>query len=458
MSTFAERLKCALADDADSTFVFLGNIEVEEQWALGEPGLPTISSQGARTVTHRMDEFALLLGGPTDHVLLKTAPDSNFHAYLVDFGIALPQAHAVGAQQPGRTVTKDILEDPGTLAFLRDLGQKGAYLAPHGVSDLEQEVAERCGLRLATSPADLCKRVNSKIFSRRLADRLGIRQPVGMVSESPEELSEAVEFAKGVLNDGRKIVAKDAFGVSGKGVMVVDDQRRLEWLERTAVRSYSRSGKTGMILEEWISKVKDLNYQVLVAKDGSVEFDFVKEAITENGVHKGHRIPAGLTSAQEAEVRSAGLAIGKALAEEGYRGVVGIDALVGTDEKVYPLTEINARYNMSTYQAKLQEAFMQKHSCAEARQYPLRLNARLPFAVLRKELGQLMVSSPGDAGIIINNFATVNAVGEPPKGQKHFDGRMYAFLVGQDMESIAELDNRLVRKLAAIEKGETSQA
>ncbi|WP_304452950.1 ATP-grasp domain-containing protein [Nocardiopsis sp. YSL2] len=458
MSTFAKRLKSAVADGPESVLVFLGNIEVEEQWARGEAGLPTLSSQGARALTHRMDEFALLLGEPTDHVLLKTAPDPDFHSYLVDYGLARAQVHAVGAQQTGRTVTKDVLEDPDTLALLKELGREGAYLAPHGVSDLEQEVAERCGLRLATSPADLCKRVNSKLFSRRLADRLRIRQPEGMVCETPEELAEAVEYAEGLLAQGRTVVAKDAFGVSGKGVMVVEEQRRLAWLRRTVERAHSRSGKLGLILEEWISKDRDLNYQVIVAKDGSVAFDFVKEAITENGVHKGHRIPAGLTPGHEAEIRDAGLAIGRALADEGYRGVVGIDALLGTDGRAYPLTEINARYNMSTYQAALQEVLMRDHSCAEARQYPLRLNAPLPFAVLRRELDHLMVASPGDPGIVINNFATVNAVGGPSKGREHFDGRLYAFLVGPDPESVSALDHRLGRILADIEKGEVSRA
>ncbi|GAA0975117.1 ATP-grasp domain-containing protein [Nocardiopsis tropica] len=458
MNEFTKRLKRALTDEPDPVLVLLGNIEVEEQWAKGEVGLPTISSGATRAVTHRMDEFALLLGGPSDHVLLKTAPDPDFHAYLQDYGLSLPRAHAVGAQQAGRTVTEDVLEDPATLGLLTELGRAGAYLAPHGMSELEERLAERCGLGLATSPAELCKRVNSKIFSRRLADRLGLRQPAGVCCETPEDLADAVRFAEDHLSQGRKVVVKDAYGVSGKGVMVVGDERRLAWLKRTAERAGRRGGRLGLVVEEWIPKAKDLNYQVLIAKDGTVEFDFVKEAITADGVHKGHRIPAGLSAEHEDAVHRAGLDIGGALAAEGYRGVAGIDALVGADGHVYPIIEINARYNMSTYQAALQETFMWKGSSAEARQYPLRLHARLPFALLRKEIEHLLVKTPGDTGVVINNFATVNAVGGPTQGKRYFDGRLYAFLVGPDEESVASLDGRLGSVLSSLEEGEVSRA
>jgi hypothetical protein len=61
MTEFTQRLKKALTGSPDSVFVLLGNIEVEEQWAQGEAGLPTLSSKGAKAVTQRMDEVALLL-------------------------------------------------------------------------------------------------------------------------------------------------------------------------------------------------------------------------------------------------------------------------------------------------------------------------------------------------------------------------------------------------------------
>jgi D-alanine-D-alanine ligase-like ATP-grasp enzyme len=326
------------------------------------------------------------------------------------------------------------------------------------MSDLEEGRAEICGRGTATSGAALSKRVNSKIFSRRLADRLGLRQPEGMCCETPGELAAAVELVADRLADGRTMVVKDAYGVSGKGVMVVDGERRLDWLRRTAERARRGGGRPGLVVEEWIPKVKDLNYQVVVASDGSVEFDFVKEAITADGVHKGHRMPAGLSAGHEAEVRRAGLLIGRALAEEGYRGVAGIDALVGADGQVYPIIEINARYNMSTYQAALQESFMSDGGAAEARQYPLRLHAPLPFAVLRRELDHLLVRSPGDPGAVIHTFATVNAAGESVKDAEHFDGRLYAFLVGPDAETVTDLDDRLSRVLATIEKGQVGRA
>jgi D-alanine-D-alanine ligase-like ATP-grasp enzyme len=458
MSTFTQRLKHALTGSTETPLVFLGNIEVEEQWARGEPGLPTISSAAAKAVTHRMDELALLLGGEPDSVALKAEPDPGYAAYLAEYGLSLPKLLAVAAQQPGRTVTLDLLEDPVCRARLSELGAAGAYLAPHGMSEWEQRLAEECGLGLATSPAELSKRVNSKIFSRRLADRLGLRQPDGLCCETPEDLGGAVDFVADQLAAGRKAVVKDAFGVSGKGVMVVDDERRLAWLRRTAQRARRRGEGLRLVVEEWIGKRADLNYQVTIARDGSVSFDFDKEAITEGGVHKGHRMPPRLTPGQTEEIRTAGLKIGAALAEEGYQGVAGMDALIATDETVYPMIEINARFNMSTYQAALHEAFVGEGCAAQARQYPMRLHAPLPFNVLRRELADLLLDAPGETGAVINNFATLNAAAEQAEGKEHFDGRLYAFLVGPDTESVAALDERLSRRLEVIAKGELSHS
>jgi pre ATP-grasp domain-containing protein len=94
MSAFVRDLKVALVADVRAHFVFAANIEVERQWALGEVGLPRLSSSMA--VVNRMDELALLLAGPDDAVLLKAAPDEQYLDYLTGLGFDLPQVVAIG--------------------------------------------------------------------------------------------------------------------------------------------------------------------------------------------------------------------------------------------------------------------------------------------------------------------------------------------------------------------------
>ena len=66
-------------------------------------------------------------------------------------------------------MTENALADESMLRLVAELAGFYAYLMPHGVSTLEEELADRCGLRLATAPARVCTSVNNKGYRRRLA-------------------------------------------------------------------------------------------------------------------------------------------------------------------------------------------------------------------------------------------------------------------------------------------------
>ncbi|MFD4532736.1 hypothetical protein ACFWNL_31715 [Kitasatospora sp. NPDC058397] len=460
-SGFSARLKRAVTGSADTPLVFLGNFEVENHWALGEPALPRVASHAGSAVVNRMDEFALLLGGKDDHVVLKTALDEGYRGYLEGLGLELPTVHVVAGQDPQRTVSEDALADPELLRALSAVAAEGARLTAHGISTVEEELAERTGLQLGAPTAAVCKRVNSKVYSRRLSDELGIRQARGWACETLEELAGAVAAAGELLAAGRKVVLKDAFGVSGKGIVVLDSEARLGRLHRMAVQQAERAAKaaggaprTALVIEEWVAKRCDLNYQFTVGRDGSTHFDFVKELLTEGGVHKGHRIPARLTDGQVAEIEATALRLGERLAADGYYGVVGVDAMVDPDEGLYPVIEINARNNMSTYQNVVHEGGLAgADDVAVARHFPLRLTRPLPFAELAEVLDGLLLTErgPRPRGLFVNNYATVNAAAGTAADTEAdgFEGRLYGVLVGASDEEIEALDTDITRRLAA---------
>jgi hypothetical protein len=450
---FNTRLKAATGAPG-APLVFLGNFEVEEQWAQGEYGLPRVSASSGVAVVNRMDEFALLLAGSGDHVVLKTAPDEAYLAYLAELGVQLPALHVITDQDPQRTVTADAIDDGQVVAELAALAPLNARIAPHGVSEVEERLAAATGLALAGPSAAVCKAVNSKVYSRRAADELGIPQPRGWACATLAELDEAVLAAAELLDAGRKVVLKEALGVSGKGIAVVDSVKRLQRLQKMIVKQVERGGvdRIGFVIEDWVAKRADLNYQFTVARDGAVHFDFVKEAITEGGVHKGHRMPPTLSPAQVDLLRGVSDQIGKKLAADGYHGVVGVDAIVAPDETVHPVIEINARNNMSTYQVQLQERFVGPDQVAIARHYPMKLSAPLPFDQLRRELNGLLLARAGGAGLLINNFATVNAAAVADTA---FDGRLYGLIVADSVEQADALDTQITARLAATEGNRT---
>ncbi|MEV0677492.1 ATP-grasp domain-containing protein [Actinosynnema sp. NPDC050436] len=448
MDDFTDRLKTALLGTADGSLAFLGNFEVEERWALGEHTLPRLSAAGGTAVVNHMDEFALLLASGDDHVVLKAAPDPDFLAYLRELGVDLPTVHVVAGSDPGRTVTADALADPVLVARLRELAARGVRLTAHGVSDVEEDLARAAGMPLAAPDSATCKAVNSKVYSRRAADELGLRQPAGWACETVDELRAAFDGARALVAAGHKVVVKEAFGVSGKGIAVLESDRRMDRLLGMIAKAVDRSGqpRVAFVVEDWVAKRTDLNYQFTVARDGGVRFDFVKELHTEGGVHKGHRMPARLSPAQLAELADTAQRLGKKLASDGYFGVVGVDAMVDPDDGLYPVVEINARHNMSTYQARVQDRFVGEGQIALARHYPVRLTRRLPFAEVRSLLDGLLLDRAGGTGLLVNNFATVNA---GHRAATTFDGRLYGLLVGPSDESVAAVDDEITARLEA---------
>jgi len=449
MEGFTSRLKAALTDRTSTSLVLVGNFEVEERWALGEHTLPRVTTTAGSAVVNHMDEFALLLGGRADHVVLKAAPDRGYLDYLDGLGLPLPTVHVVAAQEPRRTVTEDALADP---ALLSELARLDAVIVTHGVSDVEEQLAARTGLRLAAPTAALCKSVNSKVYSRRVADDIGLRQPAGFGCSTLAELREALDWARGPLAHGRAVVIKEAFGVSGKGIAVLRDERRLDRLYRMIARQVEKTGddRIAFVVEDWVDKAADLNYQFTVGRDGSVRFDFVKEALTEGGVHKGHRMPARLPSTAVEELVASAEQIGKRLAADGYFGVAGVDALVDTAGGIYPVIEINARNNMSTYQVQLQERFVGPDKIAVAKHYPIRLTEPTSFDAVRTRLDGLVFD--GATGLLVNNFATVNAAATP---DQPFDGRLYGIVVATSPDELTAIDDQVTARIAGMRDGES---
>jgi D-alanine-D-alanine ligase-like ATP-grasp enzyme len=442
---FLEGVKSACTGDPHTPFVLLGNFEVEEEWAKGETGLPTVGGGNSAAIVNRMDEFAMLLGGKGDHVVLKSAPDPGYRAYLEDLGLDLPEILVADCQEPANSVSVDALRSPRLLGELRALAGRGTHLLPHGMSGLEEQLCALTGLTPALPPAALVKSVNSKIYSRRVADDLGLPQARGWECETVEEFAAAAREARASLAAGRRVGVKDAFGVSGKGIVVVEDERRLDRLVRMVTRAAERSGdhRVAVVVEEWADKAVDLNYHFTVARDGSVRFDFVKEAITDKGVHKGHRFPARITADHTAALTRCAALLGERLAADGFHGVVGVDAIVTGDGGLLPVLEINARNNMSTYQTRLQERFVGPGTLAMARQYELTLTAPVSFDRLRERLGGLLLSPGAERGLLINNFATVNAAAPRESdgtGGRPFNGRLYGLLMAGSEAELADLD------------------
>ncbi|MFD0772490.1 hypothetical protein ACFQZ2_00975 [Streptomonospora algeriensis] len=450
-ATTTEELKEALVGDRSAEFVWLCNFEVEREWAQGFPGLPAARGNGSAAVVQRMEQLGALLADPGDHLLLGAPLDPGYRDYLASAGIAPAQEIRVD----GADTAHAVLESPTALKRLRELANRGAYLMPMGTSKSVAQIAAATGLRLTTPDAETVQKVNSKIYSRTLVDELGLRAVPGRSCTSVDALRSALP---GEGAGEPPLIVKDAYGVSGKGLLVVDSKERAAGLMRMVDRRAARSGDPAIhvVVERFLDKRFDLNYQFTIDRDGHTRLDFVKKALTSGGVHQGHLMPAGLSCAHLEELGRVSQLLGERLYADGFFGVVGVDALLGADGHLYPVLEINARLNMSSYQGRVMEAFHRPRSVALAKHYTVRLHRPVGFAELTESLGDLAAPPTSGHGALITCFGTLNAGFGETQGDAAApaEGRLYTVLFAPDSARLTELDQRFAAQMDTLSSKE----
>jgi pre ATP-grasp domain-containing protein len=441
-TNYLRALKQALAGPGTGAggrrLVFVCNFEAETQWARNYVGLPGSGLSAPAPVVARMEELGCLLAGDGDLLILKHPLDPGYTAYLAGLGFGLPEVAVPENVMPGRPTAGDVLHSPLLRRRLARLAREGALLLPMATTVAEEELASVTGLPLAVPDAAVFERVNSKIYGRRLCRDAGIRPVPGHCCESVAELDVILRGYRPALESGSRVVVKEAFGVSGKGLVVLDQPGKAGQLLRMIQRRAARTGdhRLHLVAEEWIEKRHDLNYQMTISRDGGIHLDFIKVALTHNGVHQGHLAPAPLTPAQRAEIELAAAAAGKRLAADGFFGVAGIDAIEAADGTIYPVLEINARLNMSTYQGTVLELHQPEGYLALAKHYSLRCTTPLTFDDVSRALGPLL--TPSTSGyLIVTCFGTVNA---NSAGGTAAGGRLYTILVAPGQARLTALD------------------
>lgn len=446
-SGYLRRLKEALVGDPGAEFVLLCNFEAERAWGTGAVGLPALPSATAARPALAMEELGVCLTAQGDELLLGRPLDASFRAYLRSAGIAAPAGITV--EGPGIVETADrVPSDARALARLRAAAERGAYLLPMGSTERTRQIAALTGLRYAAAEPAVAARVNSKIYARRLVEELGLRAVPGVCCDSVEDLARAL--AAGPFEP---LIVKDAYGVSGRGLLRLDSPARARRLLEMVRRRAQRTGddRLHVVVERFLPKTCDLFYQFTVARDGTVVLDTVLETLLDDGVPQGNTARSPWADQHRAEIEECAVRIGRKVHRDGYHGVVGVDALCGADGTLYPVLEINARLNLPTYQLSvMQDRHASGLTYALFRQYTLRLRHAPSFEDLHTALGPALTPDADGAHAVLSCFAPLNALAEQARDGRTFPGRLYTGLFAPDPDSLARLELRMRHSLDAL--------
>lgn len=328
----------------DFTVIWMFSIGIEKYWN-GE--VFTVKNSKEDVIVNHMEEMNILITRRQDILILREMPDEIYLKEMENFGLELPTIVCPGVSDETKAISELVLEDTLLQERIRSLvSGKKAVFVPYGVSDIEERLAKIFSVELFGSACEVNRRINNKVFSRKFAIEHGFKVAPAYICSGYDELCKNAQI---MLEEHGKIIIKEPCGASGKGLWVVESQAKLKSALLIIRRFFKEQLEGEWLVEKWCDKAADLNYQVYVGNGGEVEVFSIKEQKVDGTVYVGSLIPPEIDEKIVDEINKAGLIIGKALYDEGYRGVLGIDAMLLSDKSLIPIIEINGRFTLSTY-------------------------------------------------------------------------------------------------------------
>jgi len=334
--------------------VFCGTFEAETYWREADLArLPTLPDTTSPRLVEAMDEMLFAFCDPGDTVLTAKCMDDAHADYLHTIGLTFNR-NSFDLSPSDDNYRSDRNEIAPTI-FQRILGERvaehleklcpaGARLEPFAVVPGTAEVAKRHGLTGEFPSLEVIRAVNTKSYSLRMRDRVGIDN----VGVTVGDVASLLDRGSVLLQDG-PILVKDDYGVSGKGNQLIGSHRTLESVAKYLSAQAAAGKRVRFVLEPYLRKTSDFSCQFRIQEDGGVSVISVQKLIN-NGLGFGASCTARVEFLDRLEVDGYFQLIqkiGSLMYTDGYFGDVCVDSMVLNNGELAPLVEINARKSMS---------------------------------------------------------------------------------------------------------------
>ncbi|HRI49766.1 MAG TPA: radical SAM/SPASM domain-containing protein [Pseudomonadota bacterium] len=416
--------------------VYFGAFDAERSWDDPQQArLPALPSPLPDCSIAAMDELLMALCDPDrgDVLVTRRALLPEHREHLRGLGLSALAPPSAGLRQ--------------SLAALAP----GHHLVPWAVTAEVASLWQDLGVQQPLPPLAVVQRVNSKVFSTALRQRLRLPGRALLVQDAEQLAAAGAEL----LASAGAVVIKEPLGVSGRGTMLVESAGRLGRLI-SALRSQAQRGLTvQFIVEPFLRRRLDFSAQLHIEPDGQVHLDSVEGLVNRGFAYAAScPLPAEeLRLLRERGHTHAVLAAARAVAEEGYFGPLGIDGMVLEDGTLIPLGEINARGSLGMLNRRLD----QRAAALGSRSYltAIRVAAAtsLPFATLVARLDEdgLLARPDRPTGLVLLTARTLPFAGEPAgPGAGARVGRLFVCVLHRRAEEIAGLLARAAAVLATL--------
>jgi hypothetical protein len=334
--------------------IFCGTFEAEAYWR--EPDiarLPSLPDRSSSRIVEAMDEMLFAFCDPGESVLTAKQMNDAHVDYLHAAGFQFRHNHfdlsppddergADGAELPPSVFQR--MREGRLSNRLEAFFAGGGRLEPFAVLPGTTEVANRFRLAGRFPSQDVIRLVNTKSYSLRMRERIGVLN-VGVIVD---DVASMLDAASKLLQAGPFLI-KDDYGVSGKGNLLIETERTLQRIARYLSEQTANGRRVRFILEPYLPKSSDFSCQFRVEAGGSVTVFCVQELIN-IGLAFGTACtarPEFLATLERDNYFELIEKIGQFMYQDGYCGDVCVDSMILQGGQLAPLVEINARKSMS---------------------------------------------------------------------------------------------------------------
>ncbi len=325
------------------------NIGCEKIWNQGQTLLPHMTNKYEKETIAGTEQLCLLLAKKKDIVILQQRPEELLCDHLTSIGFTLPEI-IIPKDTNQLDISQAILNDAYVMRYLKEAGSKSSLgLMPYCITKYEEDIAEAVNGKLYGTNSKIISWVNNKCTARQISQLAGLNMTEGYICNNIEEVLTAYnKLINGQIIN--KLVIKEPYGASGKGLLVVNNEREFKFFLR--ILKGKKINNFELIIEKWYDTILDINYQIFIKSDGTSYYIEPKNQIVNNSIYvgcDGLGKNNQLTGKQRTYFQTVAETVANVLYKQGYWGMASIDAIITKERGIIPILEINGRFSLSTY-------------------------------------------------------------------------------------------------------------
>ncbi|MCU4759611.1 ATP-grasp domain-containing protein [Bacillus cereus] len=298
----------------------------------------------------QQEQQQIFIANNKDKILMRHKPELSYLDYLKEKGFEIPD-----------------------LIYSYDLqsNKQDYHIVPYIITDCN----------LTEEYVKLVGELNNKYEIRKLCEQSGLNTTKGFFCNSINELVESYYILKGMGFD--RTVIKVPYGSSGKGLFVLNTEKDF----RNILSFLKRRGDNFILLiEGWHDVKRNINTLLYIGENKITFLSITEQCVNSNGVYYGtNYTPTYNLSLIKKYYKQINKLLVK-IRDLGYKGFLGIDSFIDTDNNLYPVIEINARCTQVTYLLPLVVQLHKKYRFIESRIKKFICMNKIQFNVFLEEL------------------------------------------------------------------------